>query len=338
MINVRYHIITLVAVFLALAIGLVAGSTVIQQSLVDQLEGNLDNLDSRLQEVEKRNGQLDDQLGQLRERDKALGDQGPAQLLANRLEGTTVLMIGVDGIDEGSMQSLRQTLGTSGAQLTGTLWLRDRLALTDDQSIEDLATVLGVATRNPAALQAELAQRVGDLLAVAAAPTEVIEAATTTTTRPVVSGDTAAGAATRLMTLLADLQQARFVDLDGGLSDTRPAQLVGVRLVVAGGTGAKVGEDAVVMPLLERLSQDVDPVAVAVEAAPADPEAPRSVFVSAVRSDRRLRDRLSTVDDAETFVGWAATVLALDDLGRGRVGHYGVSSGAERLLPEPAPS
>jgi len=338
MINIRYHIITLVAVFLALAIGLVAGSTVIQQSLVDQLEGNLDNLDSRLQDVEKRNGELDGQLGQLRDRDKALADQGPAQLLANRLQGTSVLMIGVDGIDEGSLQSLREALGTSGAELTGTLWLRDRLALSDEQSIDDLATILGVATKNPAALQAELAQRVGDLLAVAAAPVEVVEEATTTTTRPVVSGDTAAGAAARLMTLLTDLQQARFVDLDGGLDQVRPVQLVGVRLVVASGTGAKVGEAAVVLPMLERLGQDVDPVAVAVEAAPTDPEAPKSVFVSAVRSDRRLRDRLSTVDDAEAFVGWAATVLALADLGRGRVGHYGVASGAERLLPEPAPS
>ena len=55
-----------------------------------------------------------------------------------------------------------------------------------------------------------------------------------------------------------------------------------------------------------------------------------------MRGDRRLRERLSTVDDAQVFAGWAATVLALDDLSRGRVGHYGVGDGAQRLLPAPA--
>ena len=57
-----------------------------------------------------------------------------------------------------------------------------------------------MTTRNPAALQAELAQRLGDLLAVVAAPaTSVGSSSATSTSVPAVSGDTAAGAAARLL-------------------------------------------------------------------------------------------------------------------------------------------
>ncbi len=194
-------------------------------------------------------------------------------------------------------------------------------------------------------LHAELAQRLGDLLAVVgtAAPPpadddgdEGGEDSSTATERPVVSDVTAAASATRLVQLLDALEEARFIDVDGGLDDLHPADLVGARFVVGGGSGAKFDNDALVLPILERLSQNTAPSTVVVEAKPADAETPGGEFVGAVRSDRRLRDRLSTVDDAGVFAGWAATVLALDDLGRGRVGHYGTGAGAERLLPAPS--
>jgi hypothetical protein len=342
-INIRYHIFTLVAVFLALAIGLVAGSTVIQQSLVDQLEGNLDRLEAVNDDVEQRNGELDAQIGQLREAEQAMAEQGPAQFLRDRLAGTTVLMLGVDGIDEDSVGELRDTIGTSGAALRGPIWLRERLALADQEAADDLATILGVGTRNPSVLQAELAQRLGDLLAVvstALPPDEASDGQSDNESEdepePPVSGTTALTSATRLVTLLEALEEARFIDVDGGLDDLRPVDLVGARLVVGSGGGAKVDDNALVVPILERLGQNSSPSAVVVSTQPLDAEEPDSELVGMVRADRRLRDRLSTVDDAGIFAGWAATVLALDDLASGRVGHYGTSDGAERLLPAPS--
>jgi hypothetical protein len=338
MINIRYHIITLFAVFLALAVGIVAGSTVIQQSLVDQLEGNLDSLERQIDDVEQRNRELNDAVDRLQGREQVLAEQGPSQLLQNRLPGTTVLLVGVDGIDEGSVASLVDSLRTAGATVAGEVWLADRLALADDDSAADLAGILGVSTQNPAGLQAELVQRLGDQLAVVAAPADEDGDDDSPTTQPPVSDDTAAVVAARLLNLLADLQDGRFVDLDGELDKLSPVDLVGMRLVVAGGTGAELEDDAVLLPLLERLGQDSAPISVAVEASRDEPEAPRGEFVGAVRNDRRLRDQLSTVDDIEAFAGRAAVVLALDDLRRGRVGHYGVGPGAERLLPAPPSS
>ena len=50
MISFRYHIVTIVAVFLALAIGLLAGSAFVQPELVDQLRIQTDRLRDDLSE------------------------------------------------------------------------------------------------------------------------------------------------------------------------------------------------------------------------------------------------------------------------------------------------
>jgi hypothetical protein len=58
-----------------------------------------------------------------------------------------------------------------------------------------------------------------------------------------------------------------------------------------------------------------------------------SDVVSVIRQDERLRELVPTVDGIGHFDGWAAMVLALDDVAEGIVGHYGLSEGATRLLP-----
>jgi Copper transport outer membrane protein, MctB len=201
--------------------------------------------------------------------------------------------------------------------------------------VQDLQEILGAATSDAASLRSELVHRLGDLLAVltVAVPLDVPGVTTTLAPRAEVSPDQAAS---QLLELLEALRKADFVDVDGRLGSVEPADLAGMRLVVTGGPGAKLDDDAVLLPLLDRLGQTDDPLVVVVEAGDDDPATPAAALVGAVRGDRRLRNRLSTVDDGEGFAGWAATVLALDDLARGRVGHYGTAEGAERLLPAPA--
>ena len=48
MINIRYHVYSLVAVFLALAIGVAAGSTVVQRSVVDNLRSTQGRIEQNL--------------------------------------------------------------------------------------------------------------------------------------------------------------------------------------------------------------------------------------------------------------------------------------------------
>lgn len=51
MINLRYHIISIVAVFLALGIGLALGSTFVDSILVNELEDQVDEFEADRQEA-----------------------------------------------------------------------------------------------------------------------------------------------------------------------------------------------------------------------------------------------------------------------------------------------
>jgi Copper transport outer membrane protein, MctB len=52
-----------------------------------------------------------------------------------------------------------------------------------------------------------------------------------------------------------------------------------------------------------------------------------------VRTDDDLATRVTTVDDLDLVAGRVATVLSLQDLVAGVVGHYGYGDGATSPLP-----
>jgi hypothetical protein len=95
----------------------------------------------------------------------------------------------------------------------------------------------------------------------------------------------------------------------------------------------------VIMSFLSQFTGAGDrPLTIAAEAELATPRdgAPASLVETVGRSSR-LRDLVSTVDNAALFTGWAATVLAGQNLERtGQIGHFGIT-GSDGLLPE-APS
>ncbi len=68
-----------------------------------------------------------------------------------------------------------------------------------------------------------------------------------------------------------------------------------------------------------------------------DNEEPTPSFVGSVRGDGRLRDEVSTVDNAETLLGWIAAVFGLEAGRDGSVGHYGFREGADEAIPERRP-
>ncbi|HKA05021.1 MAG TPA: copper transporter, partial [Acidimicrobiales bacterium] len=104
-------------------------------------------------------------------------------------------------------------------------------------------------------------------------------------------------------------------------------------LTMMSGAGAKLDNGAFVYPLLQRLSAGASPATLAVEATPAGSTVERGGFVGPIRADGSLRQQISTVDDAEWFLGWAASVMAIAGLNTGTVGHYGIGKGANDLLP-----
>ena len=111
MISLRQHIFSLVAVFVALAIGIAAGSTVVRGPLLDSTRARLESTEDLIALERAENDALAGELGQL---DDWVVD-GPNQLLDRRLAGSAVMLIVAGSVDDdvvdGVIRSLRATSG-----------------------------------------------------------------------------------------------------------------------------------------------------------------------------------------------------------------------------------
>lgn len=362
MVNLRYHIVSLTAVFLALGIGLTLGSSFLDRVTVDTLNNQLTTLEAQIGETRDENRDLGRRAGALSDRDGMLAEQLGERVLGGRLTDVPVLVIATAGTDQAWVDRTVSALGASGAQVAGTWWLTDRFALDDDAQVTDLAGALGLTTTQVERLRRSATVRLADVLLDAAEVGE--EAAEADPGEPdagppgpeepgpppegqepdaapdVANGD---GPAEAEPELVAGLRAAGFVEYQLAGSDSEgPVRLRsgGMRYVVV--TGGSPDDAAV--PFLRALVAELArtgpvPVVVAqgaeggVPPGRDDEEASRTTAVGDLRADEELTTRLSTVDSLDTASGLLALVLALEDLAEGITGHYGVTGSAMRLLP-----
>lgn len=309
MINFRFHLVSLTAVFLALGIGIAVGATVVDRATVDFLRTRLNTVERRLDTTDSENDKLRSEL----QRWTAFADQARDESVAGRLEDVPVLVFGVQGMDRRPVEELRQSLTAARANLLGTVWFTSKLSLGKPDDAVALGQLLGMASRNADSLRRSLV----NLLAAE------------------LTGQTATG-------LLARLRDSSFVEVEAAVDGVDPAAppVEGTRFVVASDGSAEVDNAALAVPFTSSLASAARGRVLAVEAGrEADGErrpAERALFVGPLRSDDQVSPLLSTVDDLEDFRGRFAAVYALRDLGGGKVGHYGVGPGAGRLVPETA--
>ena len=309
MINFRFHLVSLTAVFLALGIGIAVGATVVDQATVDLLEGRLRGVETRLDRTDTENEELRGELGRWSD----FAEQARDEAVAGRLEGVPVLVIGVQGIDRRPVDELRQALSAAKASLQGTVWFTSKLRLEKPEDAAALAEILGVETRGGDQVRRSL-------MGVLAAE---------------LAGQRSTG-------LLGLLSEGAFVELEapsGVPRDVAVPPPPETRFVVASDAGAEVANGDLAVPLTAQLAQAARARVLAVEAArPADGQndpVERALFVGPLR-DGETAALLSTVDNLEDFRGRFAAVYALRDLGGAKVGHYGLGPRAARLVPETA--
>lgn len=375
MINLRYHIVSLTAVFLAMGIGLTLGSTFLDRATVENLNGQLQSLEQRLEDRDRQIRELQTQVDDDSELQEALDEQGPA-LLRGVMDQAPVVVLAARGVDEDAVEGALRSLSAAGADVQGTWWLTDRFLLADDSAVDDLRDVLGETSDDPARLRRSVLSALGQQLRRRQGEprTDDTDAGTDGETDDGTGGETGDsdtgdsdtgdsgtgeepdagpavppagppppdaddaddGAGTGV---IQDLADAGFlaVDTAPGGADT-PTFPAGTRLVVVGGSAA-LPDDVVLTPLVEQLALGARaPVPVVVTSAMEGDDDDVADVVVVIREDEQLRDLVATVDDLTHFQGWAATVLVLAEVGEGSVGHYGLGEGATRLLPPLRPS
>jgi hypothetical protein len=311
LISFRFHLVSIVAVFLALALGVLVGTTVVNQGVIDDLNGRVDRAVTRSDDLRKQVGALQAQLRAW----ESFGKGVEPLLVSNQLTGQRIVMVTLEGVDLSEVDGVRQALQDAGATVESVLFITARMALTDDRSQSQLAGILGTGTTTPADLAADAARQLAGRLAVGAVP-------------PAGTSETSGA-----QDLLSRLAGANFLVVRGA---NGPLDGIGGPddpvVVLSGGSQDPVVEPSMFLhPLTAALVDDLRPV-VATETVDS-----AYAFVPLVREDGALDGRLVTVDNADSLVGRIAVVLGLRDLlaTPSQGGHYGVKPGATSLIPKP---
>jgi Copper transport outer membrane protein, MctB len=308
-ISFRYHIVSIVAVFLAVGLGVLFGTTVVNEGIVSRLDAQSGEFERSADLLRNRVEVLEGNLGRFRDQ---LGAMVPA-LVTDQLVGTNVVLVTHDGVDDGLMGEARRALDLSGANVILEMSVTSRISTEDEAAGEELAAILGVEPDAPDVLAGEagqaLAQRLADGRDSVVDPTQ---------------------------DLLDKLLRAGFLVSQGGFSAEDLATIGGDGQVVVVLAGAQrelpTDPGAFLIPLVETL------VSLDVSTAAGENFESQTGFVPLVRSESAVAgsDQFVTIDNADEPSGAAALVLALDDLiTLGRGGHYGFKDGATAILPPP---
>ncbi len=304
MINFRFHLVSLIAVFLALALGIVVGSTLIDRAIVDALRNRIDTVEANLDDAAQANDELREERDEL---DDYVSASAP-WAVEGRLLRTSVLVLAPRGLDGEVLDSTVVRLREAGAEVGGVVWFEEAWRLEEEEDRNAIADVLGLTRRPPEALRREA--------------TEVALAALLSDETP--------------STVLEDLAEAGFLALESvGDAEFTVGRLGGAesRAVVAVGNGAVIPAEEFAELLTRDLVSRGVPLTVAEVYEGGDDDPERGAALAFVRDDDELAAQASTVDDLEIVAGRVATVLALSELGQGRVGHYGIGVGAQSPLP-----
>jgi hypothetical protein len=309
MISFRFHVVSLTAVFLAIAIGVVVGTTYVDQAVVDGLENRVDRVSRNLDERRAENDALQDDLDRLRGYVEASADFA----VTGRLAGVPVVVVAAAGIDEDVAARTVALARTAGAVVPGVVWLEERWVLEGDADADALAEAAGIARSSDAA---ERLNAIEALVGALAAPAEGV--------------DPAAGAAR-----LDALVQGGFLRVDAQGEEAVPfrdSAGTAPRILLLTSSDLRAELVEVVAGIASEASS-TGLATVAAEAFRSGSDGPERGEVLIDSLPEEARGRVGIVDGLETPEGRVAAIVSLSEVAAGRVAHYGHGPGADGPLP-----
>jgi hypothetical protein len=321
-IDFRYHLVSIVAVFLALAIGIVLGATALQGGTLDVLRATNNSLNNKLNEA---NSQLGSASQALSANDTFLQTAEP-KLLSGALAGDKVVLITEPGAPSGIVSAIEKAAGTgyAGATVTGTVALQPKF--------NDLS---GATKSSLAAINEEFATTDGTVLSPAADQRTVYQqdAAQLIATAILNQTDGQLGLTSgQAQGLLSAYAKAGYLTTSG-----TPWNRATLAVIVAPETAPADGaNDPANLVLLPLAAEFADASTATLVAGPTASSASSASAISVLRGSS-VSGQVSSVDNADTSVGQISTIWALaDQQAGGKPNSYGVSS-ASMLSPVPSP-
>ncbi|MBV8931633.1 MAG: copper transporter [Kutzneria sp.] len=308
MISMRNHIISIAAVFLALAVGVVLGSSAISNRLLSGLATDKATLGSQVSDLQTQRNTLQDRLT---DADRFALGIGPLAV-RGALDGRSVVIVTTADVKPADRDAVAGLIRSAGGTVTGQLALTD--AFTDPARADQLR---GLCTRLlPAGVQLPTAADPGTLAAGLIGPLLLLDKGTG---KPQASAD-------EINAALAGLSSGGYIRSG---QDLHQGQLA---VVLTGGSpgGSDVADrSAVVARFAIQLQRAGSGAVLAGRAGSAD----GSGSIAVVRADAGGAAELSTVDDLDTAAGQVVTVLALAEQAKGHAGRYGTAGTAQGPAP-----
>jgi hypothetical protein len=321
-IDFRYHLVSIVAVFLALAIGIVLGSTELQGSTLNGLRTLSDSLKGQLNAA---SAQRDAYSQQVTANDAFLQTAEP-KLLNNMLAGDKVVIVTEPGAPSAVIDGIEKAAGTgfAGATVTGTVALQPKF--------NDLS---GATRSGLSAINTGLAATDGTGLAPAADQQTVYqqEAAQLIATAILNQTDDQPGLTVpQAQNVLGNYAKGGYLTTSGA-----PWNRATLAVIVTPQAAPADGpNDAANQVLLAVAAQFAGASAATLAAGPAASSASSASAISVLRGSG-VSSQVSTVDNADYRLGQISAIWALaGQLAGGKPNSYGIS-GASAVSPVPSP-
>ena len=122
MIDFRYHLVSIVAIFLALAIGIVFGSTALRGVTLRALQHEANLLHNEISAKNVANGSLNQQVGA----DQAFASAAAPLLLAHLLDGQSVVLVTAPGAPQQTVTGIAAAIRQAGGTVTGQVALQQQ--------------------------------------------------------------------------------------------------------------------------------------------------------------------------------------------------------------------
>ncbi|WP_285489428.1 copper transporter [Amycolatopsis taiwanensis] len=308
MISLRYHVVSLTAVFLALALGVVLGSTALSGTLLSGLSDEKGKLAVQVSDLQAQRNAL---TARLANADAFAGSVGP-KIVAGLLDQRSVLVITTDDAGPADRDALEQLIRQAGATVSGELHLTG--AFTDPAGSDQLRQL--AIRLQPAGATFPTAGDPGTLAGALIGSVLVLDKGTA---QPQSSAD-------ELAATISGLTAGGFVRASSNLG---PGQLA---VVLTGGQpgGDHQGDRAAT---LARFAAQIERSGAGAVLAGDPASASGNGAIGFARADTSAPSTLSTVDDVDTAAGRIAVILALAEQLDGKAGRYGVVGNAQAPAP-----
>lgn len=301
MIDFRYHVVSMVAVFLALAVGIVLGSG----PLKDDISGFLED---RTEQLAQEKVDLQDEVSALRkniEYNEQFAELSQPVLIDNLLTSHVTTVIVLPETDGDQVNAVEDAIDAAGGGLGGRITIQPSWA--DPDLIDSLRALSEGFVRG--AKGEDPYQVAGQALADA-----VLTPA----------GRTVGESSTESSVALGTLEGEGFITTEGDVVRADSA-------IVVGPEGSAPSAERYLVPLLSGL----DEVGGTVLTAPVGSDQSNGVIGVLRGSD--IDGLVSSEDRLETVNGVTVTIAALAEQIAGGVGHYGTGDGSDGPAPDPLP-